>query len=344
LGKNRTIALLIAAALCSSVIVTHASDNAYSIPREAAELYGDLVAMDFDRQLPEAEGAAGRRAWITHSTPHFVLLTDGPLEWSVQAGQLLELTRESFYGSFSGAGLSPAPLNGRLVWVAFRHREEFNRYALGVDRLDMSWSDGYYSTRTNRVALVCNHHGEDDGHAAHTAIADAKIMPSPRGFANLAQTTHEAAHQLAFNSGLQKRGVMYPLWASEGLATNFEAEVPDRPIGPGQHNEYRRRQLLEAVRRGGLMPLSDFVVMTRVPVNDPRATHDVYAQSWAFFQFLFIHRPHQLKKYLQELAALEPGRRDQRTLRKEFQQAFGPIARLERPWNAYLRQMTEPAE
>jgi len=345
--KARTVTLL-AIAICASGATQDAPSTPQflqQIPPEALTLHRDLVALKFDgvsgRQLPVGAGQRWR-VWDTRVTPNFVLLTDAGSDWAAKAAHTLERTQDAFYRAFRSAGFAPAELDDRLVWVAFSRRDDFHQYALNIDQLDMSWSDGYYSTRTNRVALVCDSGAPGRGHSA-TASDSTEHFPQPsEGFTHLAQATHEAVHQLAFNSGLQKRGVMYPLWASEGLATNFEASSGVEPFGPHHDNAHRRRQLLRAAARGGLLPLHEFIVTTRVPVDDPDATHDLYAQSWAFFRFLFQHRPQQLRRYLAELGSLEPGRRDPATLRREFAKAFGRVDTLERSWQAYIRLLSTP--
>ena len=78
--------------------------------------------------------------------------------------------------------------------------------------------------------------------------------------------------QLAFNTGVQTRGVMYPLWVSEGLATNLEADGAGG-LGLGRDNPGRRERLLRARAEGRLVPIADFLTLTRVPPHDG-AAHD----------------------------------------------------------------------
>ncbi len=88
--------------------------------------------------------------------------------------------------------------------------------------------------------------------------------------------THEMTHQLAYNSGLQKRGVMYPLWVSEGLATFFEGSALPQwdPIG----NTARRRTLAKLHAGGALLSLRELSVLAapmrsvaRRPMSMPSA-------------------------------------------------------------------------
>src|SRR5690606_31731957 len=134
---------------------------------------------------------------------------------------------------------------------------------------DMSWSQGYYSARTNLVALADpDHHSRrgtglrilDAGSGAASitfASASEDAVPSLH-HAGARRTTHEVAHQLAFDSGLQRRGVMYPLWVAEGLATTFEVEVGG-VMGPGQDNPVRRHRLEEAYASSSLLPIETLI-------------------------------------------------------------------------------------
>src|SRR5690606_28209818 len=65
---------------------------------------------------------------------------------------LLEKTYERFYDAF--ADFAPEPTDTRLIAVLFDKHDAYVQYATDADRIDMSWSNGYYSARTNRVALV----------------------------------------------------------------------------------------------------------------------------------------------------------------------------------------------
>jgi hypothetical protein len=119
--------------------------------------------------------------------------------------------------------------------------------------------------------------------------------------ADASKTTHEAVHQLAFNSGVQKPGVMYPFWLSEGLACNFETADASKPFGPYMDNAGRRQRLLEAHGAGRLMGLESFVSLTRLP-SDPGAVADLYSEGFGLFQFLFRKRHEQMRRYLVKLA------------------------------------------
>lgn len=316
----------------------------------ATVLPGPLFAADsgLTRNLGEEYAAYSTERFRVYSTEE---------AWAHQVMTLLERTHDRFYDSFTSGGFDPEPIGERLVFLWFSDRDAFDDYALRADRADMSWSEGYYSARTNRVALV---HQGGGGRTTATAVAameDARAHaaamergsehdPRPRLGSeyrlDIAKTTHEAAHQLAFNSGLQKRGVMYPVWVSEGLATNFEIGLSGE-FGLEADNPVRRRRLVGTWERGGLIPLRELIVTTVVTTTAPWTPSELYAQSWGFFRFLFQERRGELVRYLDALDQLDRGWRDERTLVREFNAAFGSVAALQGAWERFLGSLSSGA-
>ena len=144
---------------------------------------------------------------------------------------------------------------------------------------------------------------------------------------------HEAAHQLAFNAGLQKRGVMYPVWVSEGLATMFEAGAPE------SFDSIRCRRLDEMRKNKRLFRLEEFVAITRLPADAERQK-DFYAQAWGLFRFLSDYHNESLKNYFSRLYKLEPGPRSKHALNSEFVNAFGSIDKMNKSWLDFLQGHT----
>jgi hypothetical protein len=281
------------------------------------------------------------------TTEHFVLLHEPGAAYVSRTGTALERAYAEFYRLLRQAGFNLARSRNPLVWICFPDQNDFNAYTLQVEAMDLSWLDGYYSTLTNRVAIVQPNQptfgpGESDplperrarGPEAAQGRPGAGILPMPAGGLDIGRLTHELAHQLAFSSGLQKRGVMYPLWVSEGLTTNFEFEESATPSLERCHT-VRCRSVLEMRAAGELIPLRQFVVQISVP-PDARLGRQYYAQAWAFFQFILTEHAEGLRSYLRELYQQPPGRRDSRIMWREFTRAFGPPEDLEGTWNAFL--------
>lgn len=283
--------------------------------------------------------------YVKHRTDHFRLYSNHA-GWAEEAGDLLEYTHGRFYELW---GDLVEPLEEPLTWLGFSRRDDFHRYAEEEDGMDMSWSDGYYSAQTNRVVVVHqtsrgqrrsarrSSRGGDGEVLGQEGSEEADEKSQTPALTDPGQVTHEAAHQMAFNSGLQRRGVMYPLWVSEGLATNFETN-PDGEFGPDTDNPNRRRQLLRAWEGGRMMSLEDLVVLTRVPRSPGQSISEVYAQCWVFFQYLYTHHESQLKNYLEALSQKGTGRRRDRTLHREFHDSFGSLRAIEKGYHDFIRE------
>ncbi|MFA9478602.1 DUF1570 domain-containing protein [Phycisphaerales bacterium AB-hyl4] len=293
-----------------------------------------------------------------YRSPHFVLLYDVEPWQARMHVLLLERTHAQFYEVFGQGDFALRPLGERLVCLLFAEQADFVDYGRAADGMDLSWTGGYYSARTNRVALFQRGWPEQQPDVVDAEPAMALVdrereadQPTLRFSAlepaasdhradGLASTVHEAAHQLAFNSGLQSRGVMYPLWVSEGLAISFETQNPSKAFGPAYINEPRRADLRVAREAGRLMELEQFVSLVRPPVDDAAMVRAVYAQAWALFHHLYNHEPKALRGYLGRLADLPPGRRSAHVLRREFVSAFGPLEQFGDAWQAHLVALT----
>ncbi|MDD5458056.1 MAG: DUF1570 domain-containing protein [Phycisphaerae bacterium] len=275
-------------------------------------------------------------------TDHFFIVFDSDENWAKQTGTILEDLHNGFYNTFEKAGYSLTPLSGRLMWVCFTDYKDFDNYASDADWMDNSWLDAYYSSRTNRVAMVLPQNLKNRNSRLVAMNFDTKLHPSvtdsPKsGSPDLTRTVHEAAHQLAFNSGLQKRGVMYPFWVSEGLATNFEyTSIEGENENPLSGNSVRQKRLLNSQNRNRLLPLFDFVASTSIPTGKGTAAKDAYAQAWGFWRFLFKTHPQQLKQYLEILADSNPGKRDSIAMCRDFETVFGPAKDLEAQWRNFI--------
>jgi hypothetical protein len=298
----------------------------------------DSASLADSQEGLQVQSQAGTHAALTsHQSKHFVLLHAAGDAWASHAGRLLEETHDRFYRQFEQAGFKLAPIQHRLTWVCLNSRSSFDTYTRSADGMSLAWLDGYYSARTNRVALLLDHTeaAPPDERppatlTANIAAVDSHSGYAGTGFADVARAMHEAAHQLAFNSGLQKRGVMYPIWASEGLASQFEYE---------HGNTVRQRRLVRMADHDRLIPMSELITCTRRPLDRRYSTNDLYAQSWGFFRFLLAEKPAALRGYMTCLSQQSPGPRDQAALRGEFIRFFGDLDDLEVEWKLFIRQL-----
>jgi hypothetical protein len=298
------------------------------------------------------DAAAGVADMPRVATEHFlVACEDANSTYARQVGQVLESAYKQFSSAFRHLDLDIHLPQEKLVWICFREPGSFGEYSLSSDRMDLSFMSGYYSSRTNRVAIL-----EDGPRLSHGAALIQKTdyepalqshplmgtAPNTEEYTLITKITHELGHQLAFNSGLQKRRVMYPIWVSEGVAAAFE-EILYPAQYLGGRNSVRLGTLARMDRHDRLIGLEEFVLMTRVLAGG-QTEQEVYAQSWGLFYFLSQHRKSNLKEYLQKLDSCAPGRRSRETLEEEFTASFGPVSELEGPWNAFLRNLIPAPE
>ncbi len=311
-----------------------------------------------------------------HVSEHYLVLYDTDEKWARSRAALLEKAHDVFYATYRRMGFRPRPLKRRMVCVLFADHADFDAYARRVDRVSMGWSAGYYSTGTNRIVFYDERTSPhfkkmlekieslraqaDDLRAQITAASNARqhaIVFDLRAKleevdkqlrwnrnrhkaiskdGNTVKSTHEAVHQLAFNSGHQNAAVQYPFWFNEGLATNFEPANAAERFGPLQLNEYRRLQLVDTLKETEPIALKDLVSTHKPPTDDLDHTLLMYNQAWALYRFLFKFHRDELKAYVRHMNTAKHGRRTPEQFEKDFVDAFGPIDKLEPKYKRYL--------
>ncbi|MBM4007327.1 MAG: DUF1570 domain-containing protein [Planctomycetes bacterium] len=297
-------------------------------------------------------------------TDHFVLLSDAPKENTQSIAGLLESTYRSFQQNCLRLGVRPEPLKHKLVAVMFREKGDYSVFARTNDGMDRAWAAGYYNPGADRLVLFDGLSDEKvqktlgqlqaqnlrvqreaaaagvqpldaDGQVARVQReidAQRRRVAATASAGFLGTVSHEAAHQLFFHCDVQRRGVPYPLWLAEGIATAFEAEnASDRDLGFQSENSGRQQTFREAMREDRLVPLQALVIAEGMPTDgEEDAIRDFYAQSWAFTTWLARHRTREFTRYLE---VLRSGAFALPTKRVEtFESIFGPIDAVERCW------------
>jgi hypothetical protein len=309
-------------------------------------------------------------------TEHYVLLTDAPVESARQVASLLEATWRSFQRTCAMLELKPAPLRHKLVAVLFREKGDYTRFARAEDGMNRAWAVGYYSPGVDRLVMFDAISDDavqkalaelqvetlrlqkqtavsggplDAGPAAAQAASVQRQIDAQRqrviaeargGF--MGTVSHEAAHQLLFHTGVQRRDVPYPLWLAEGLATSFEGTDRDRrEMGFQFDNPRRLDAMRDAMRADRLVPLKALLVADRVPGGDDEAAvRDFYAQACALTTWMARERPTELRKYLDALRdggfAVAPARLE------SFERVFGASDAVERCWLRHEVRQSAP--
>ena len=314
-----------------------------------------------------------------HVAPHFLVIYNTDEAWARSRAAMLEIAHETFYSVFRRAGSRPLPLETRLVCVLFKGYRDFTDYAFKHEGLAVDWAGGFYSGRSNRVIFFDERTSpnfqrlvstiqelEEDlqtleaarrrataklNYAAARDIkqAYARVLKRLRWYknkhasiskkGNTSKTIHEAVHQIAFNCGMMDRRVRYPFWLAEGLAASFEVEDPSQRFGPRYDNGYRRRMLKESEAEGRLLDIEKLIHFSFPPPGGPDQIRILYAQSWAFYSFLFRYRNDALRDYLQRLSTGHGDDVSEEETRESFIRSFGPIDKLNSLWQRYLKRL-----
>ena len=288
-----------------------------------------LSVMDLRNQLAREFG----KDLSVGSTRHYLVLAP-----SGRASDYAKVFEEQYstlqrYFKTRGFTLNDPPFP--LVAVVFPTRKQFTEYARGDGSKTMANMQGYYSPRTNRVALF-----ETEAKSVAVSAIDSSDVRRTGGVSPLLETPvdfgttrgltppvrrmplfgttetelkatmiHEATHQIAYNIGLHSRMGETPRWVVEGMATTFE---PD-----GMRSTLAGSQPFQRINRERYLTFQNFVKSGRRSPKSLRsfieseglydsAVLDFYAQSWALTFFLVETRPRNYAAYLKRIAARDP--------------------------------------
>jgi hypothetical protein len=264
----------------------------------------------------------------TYATSHFRVVHALGEERVSEMGTLLETLYSRYLAIGRAAGFALRDPDRPLDWF-YGWEPDYPGGLLRDESSDERFDEeSFYCSRRDCVVLPAQVGGSrtDAGDAAAGRLRARRL-------------SHEIAHQLAFRTGLQTRGVMYAFWLSEGLAMNFE--TPDPRSGEfASDNPVRCCRLLDAHQEGRLVPLESFLLRASPP-RDEAARNDSYAQAWGVVRFLYQQHPESLRRYVSALAVRPHGQRPEAALRREFTQAFGPVALVQAEWDAYLKGLSD---
>ncbi len=293
----------------------------------AARLF-HLTAISTAQTLQKLRLELGKGFEVGATRRHFVVAL--PSGQKDQWTSRFEEIYDAFYLYFSVRGIKMRPPAEPLVVIVFPQREDFLRYAQQEGTSVGAGVLGYYSPRTNRVAMFDASKGQATDQN-WTQNNDVLI--------------HELAHQIAFNTGVHSRSGQTPRWVCEGLGTLFEAKgvwksrsfskLPDR-YNRGRLENYRR---FAAQEKGGL--LSELVGSDRLFQTDPIKA---YAYAWAWTFYLTETQPNRYSDYLQltSTQAAQGGNTASDRM-KDFLSVFGSRADvLEARFTRFMQALKDP--
>ncbi len=296
---------------------------------------------DFKRRLLEEFGASG---YEVQTSAHYVVV--GKKGRARAFATLFEEIYQQIVQFYHIRGFNVEAPDSPLVAIVFETQEEFKEYC-GLDQ--MLWSKdlkGYYSGRTNRVALF-----DDPQLLKGVTTTDARPATKDAGSNAVAGRSslaalwnsvagetvntivHETTHQVGFNIGVHPRLGQTPTWVVEGLATVLEApgirakgkSKDDTRINKGRR-EWFETEYSQRHQPGDLAKLIASDEMFK------NQTFDAYSFSWAFSYFLTENpaRARLFTRYLKKLSERDPMVNYTAEERlKDFRAVFGDISKLE---------------
>ena len=212
-----------------------------------------------------------------------------------------------------------------LPILIFASRKQFADYALSTADAATAQALGYYSIRTNRVAMY-DITADEQGRPARDFNDVGRKMS--KQISNVTTMVHEATHQFAFNYGLHTRFADNPLWLVEGMAMFFE--VPDLNsvsgwASIGKPNKPRVAQFANWFKSGD-RPQDSLKSLVRddVRFTDAETAGLAYAEAWGLTYYLIQERRQDYTafvKHISEKKILEYLEPEERL--REFEKFFG---------------------
>lgn len=230
-----------------------------------------------------------------------------------------------------------------LIAVVLRSQQEFVEYCKRDQVPASSGLMGYYSLKTNRVALFDDEQLLTDG---REWAANPYSIAANSGIAGGAANTviHETTHQVGYNIGIHSRLGGTPLWVVEGLATVLEPAGMRSSRGVRQLEDRLNTERVNWFRskHRPSRPMGDLGRLVASDTFFHKRTLNSYSESWAFTFFL-LENPARRRRFVTYLQQL--GERDATQIYSakqrlaDFQAAFGDVSRLEVEFIRFMDRM-----
>lgn len=256
-----------------------------------------------------------------YRTKHYIILHNSNRQHINQVGRLFEQLYKAFYTYWDNQDWPLEEPEFPLVALVFADRNQFLKYGTAEVGDAVDSLIGYYNLATNRMTTY----------------------NVPDWERNLSTIIHEATHQLAYNSGLQRRFADNPTWVSEGLAMYFEA--PDmrnmsRWSGIGEVNQKNLKRWREYSTRRPSNSLS-LLIGDDTRIMSAETALDAYGEAWALTYYLIRTHKEEYLKYLRTISESKIGTQltpHQRL--KMFSSAFGKsLPDIDREFQLYMHKV-----
>jgi hypothetical protein len=261
-------------------------------------------------------------------TEHFVIAYDTTDVYARWNANLYERMYKGMMRFWREKGIELEPPRFPMVALIFSDQADYVNYS----KRDFRGGEntfGYYTQTTNRLAtfdLTGIEGMLPPGVRVQREELITEIFSRPQAERQVATILHEACHQIAFNTGLQRRLGDYPLWLSEGIATFFES--PDFSSssgwgGTGKINWFNLNNLRSYARHRPKDSLTKLLVQDDL-LRKGETTTNAYAESWGLTFYLIKRKQKQFVEYLKLLHARMPGNpSDAKQRLDDFRACFG---------------------
>lgn len=261
-------------------------------------------------------------------TEHFVVCYDTTDIYARWNANLYERMFKGMIRFWKEKGIDLHPPRFPMVALIFSNQRDYVQYS----KRDFRGGEntfGYYTQTTNRLAtfdLTGIEGMLPPGAPVEREELITQIFSRPQAERQVATVLHEACHQIAFNTGLQRRLGDYPFWLSEGIATFFES--PDFNSsngwgGTGKINWYNLNNLRHYARMRPADSLMKLLTQDDLLRQGETATA-AYAESWGLTFFLIKRKSKPFVEYLKLLHSRPPGNpSDAKQRMDDFRTCFG---------------------
>ncbi len=283
---------------------------------------------------------------------------------SIERLRLLEDVYETFIMKFSSEDIALDIPTERLRVILFKEYQDYQDFSKSLNPVLSSavgfWDPDrnvsiFYDNATDDVFKILQEimdKLQDDkdlaikrrGPNAKIIVRNANtigvMVSAAQERSDIKVVTHEAAHQLAGNTGLLPRHVRIPSWVHEGLATYFETPAESTWSGVGSVN-HDRLMMYQALAEDTVHSNIDFIATDQIFLlaGSHGTKLHAYAQAWALTHFLMENHFEELLKYYALLSQMPPDvTLNPDLLLKIFERAFGEDREaLTLEWRAYMR-------
>jgi Protein of unknown function (DUF1570) len=273
----------------------------------------DELAQEID-DLKASLKMAGIERFRLFVSEHYLAIGNGTERFLRNVLHDCELVASAYREHFRVRGFDVKPPTVLMSIVALANKRDFVAFVPDDIKATAAAAAGVYNRKSNQLIVFLGFSPQDDR----------------------AKLTHEATHQLTFNTGLLARDGDVPKCIVEGFGCYGECHNADRRPDPGQRNfvymdTLKQRRHLKT----GWIPLAKLLLIDGLLIPGAFAM-DValaYAESWILVHYL-MNDPSRLPGFRSYLAAIK-GRRDPTTRLADAKEHLGDLAVLESDLKRY---------